>query len=105
MASVGKVKLNTGASMPQLGYGTWQIIFHVRKRVLEAIGSGYRLIDTAKIYGNEVGVGAAVRECGLDRSDIFLTTKLWNGDQGYEKAHAGFEESLRRLGLDYVDLY
>ena len=105
MAEVGKVKLNSGAAMPAIGYGTWQIVFGTRKKVLQAIATGYRLIDTARIYGNEVGVGAAIRECGLDRPEIFVTTKLWTSDQGYESTHAAFDESLRRLGLDYLDLY
>ncbi|MGZ6004810.1 MAG: aldo/keto reductase [Candidatus Saccharimonadales bacterium] len=105
MAEVGKVKLNTGASLPAIGYGTWQIIFNVRKKVMAAIELGYRLIDTAKIYGNEVGVGAAIRDCGVDREEIFLTTKLWNSDQGYESALAACDESLQRLGLEYIDLY
>ncbi len=105
MTGEGKVKLNSGAEMPNLGFGTWQILFNVRKKVLQAINTGYRLIDTAKIYGNEVGVGAAVRDSGVDRQDIFLTTKLWNGDQGYDTAKIAFENSLIRLGLDYIDLY
>lgn len=105
MADGGKVKLNTGNDMPKIGYGTWQILFGARKKVIKAIEAGYRLIDTAKIYGNEVGVGAAVRDCGLDRSEIFLTTKLWTGDQGYESTKEAFDDSIKRLGLDYIDLY
>ncbi len=91
--------------MPMIGYGTWQIIFGVRKKVLKALETGYRLIDTAKIYGNEPGVGAAVRESKVPRKDIFVTTKLWNSDQGYESTLKAFDDSLKRLGLDYVDLY
>lgn len=99
------VRLNSGTRMPIIGFGTWQIIFHTRKKVLQAIEAGYRLIDTAKIYGNEVGVGAAINESGVDRADIFVTTKLWNGEQGYDGSHRAFDESLRRLDLDYIDLY
>jgi diketogulonate reductase-like aldo/keto reductase len=105
MGEIGMVKLNTGYSMPNLGYGTWQIIFGARKKVIKAIEAGYRLIDTAKIYGNEVGVGAAVRDSGVDRSDIFVTTKLWTSEQGYESAKMAFDDSIKRLGLDYIDLY
>ncbi len=91
--------------MPGIGYGTWQIIFGVHKKVLKAIETGYRLIDTAKIYGNEAGVGSAVRDSKVPRKDIFVTTKLWNSDQGYASAHKAFNDSLERLGLEYVDLY
>ena len=99
------IKLNTGNWMPPIGYGTWQIIFNVRKKVLTAIETGYRLIDTAKIYGNETGVGAAIQKSGVGRQELFVTTKLWNSDQGKDKAMAAFDESLKRLGLEYVDLY
>lgn len=105
MVKVGEVKLNTGVSMPRFGYGTWQILFGVRKKVINAIETGYRLIDTAKIYGNEVGVGAAIRESKVDRSDIFLTTKLWTNEQGRLSTKPAFDESLKRLGLEYIDLY
>lgn len=99
------LKLNTGANMPIIGYGTWQIIFNVRKRVRAALDSGYRLIDTAKVYGNEPGVGAAVKTSGIKRSEIFVTTKLWNRDQGFVSATKAFDNSLKRLGLQYIDLY
>lgn len=105
MTKVGKIELNNGQKMPRFGFGTWQIVLNPRKKVLQAIEAGYRLIDTAKIYGNETGVGAAIRDSGLDRKELFVTTKLWNGDQGYEKALKAFDQSLVRLGLDYVDLY
>ncbi len=91
--------------MPAIGFGTWQILFHSRKRVAQALEIGYRLIDTAKIYGNEVGVGAAIRSSNIPRKYIFLTTKLWNSDQGYENGLKAIDESLNRLRLDYIDLY
>ncbi len=105
MAKSGDIVLNTGNKIPRMGFGTWQILFHVRKRVLEAINTGYRLIDTAKIYGNEPGVGAAVRESNIDRGQLLVTSKLWNSDQGYDSAKRAFDTSLVRLGLDYLDLY
>jgi diketogulonate reductase-like aldo/keto reductase len=97
-------KLNTGADIPAIGFGTWKIV-PAKDAVLSALDAGYRLIDTARIYGNERGVGKAIRESGLDRSEIFVTTKLWNASQGYDSALAAFDKSLDRLGLDYVDLY
>jgi diketogulonate reductase-like aldo/keto reductase len=101
------VKLNTGATMPAIGFGTWKIFpnGHAKKATLEALSAGYRHIDTARIYGNEKGVGQAVRESGIAREELFITTKLWNGDQGYDKALKAFDKSLGRLGMDYVDLY
>lgn len=101
------VKLNTGGLMPAIGYGTWQLdegdqAFNATS---EALHAGYRLIDTAKIYGNEASVGKAIRDSGIAREEIFLTTKLWTSDQGYDRALRAFEESLGALGLDYVDLY
>lgn len=105
--AVQTIKLNTGANMPAIGFGTWKIRFNgnAKKVVKQALDAGYRLIDTAKIYGNEKGVGAAIRESGIDRKEIFVTTKLWNGDQGYDNALNAFDESLKKLGLEYVDLY
>jgi diketogulonate reductase-like aldo/keto reductase len=101
------VKLNTGRTMPQIGFGTWHVWPNgkAKRAVTEAIDVGYRLIDTAKIYLNERGVGQAIRASGVPREDIFVTTKLWNGDQGYRSALRAFDASLKRLGLDYVDLY
>ncbi len=101
------VTLNDGNTIPQLGLGVWQAKdgSEVKQAVLSAINAGYRLIDTAAIYGNEQGVGDAIRESGVAREDLFITTKLWNGDQGYESAHKAFEASLEKLGLDYIDLY
>ncbi len=106
-AVVPEVTLGSGAKMPQLGLGVWQIPDGqpVEQAVLAALEAGYRLIDTASVYGNERGVGRAVRASGLSRGDLFVTTKLWNSDQGYDSALAAFRASLERLGLDYVDLY
>ncbi len=108
--NVPNVTLNNGVSMPQLGLGVWQVPDdQATAAVLSALNSGYRSIDTAAIYGNEAGVGQAVAqflaESGVDRSELFITTKLWNAEQGYEKTLAAFDESLNKLGLDYVDLY
>jgi len=90
--------------MPQLGFGTWQVSDEEAfPAVLKALEVGYRHIDTAMLYGNEAGVGRAVRESGIPREEIFVTTKLWNVD--HERAGEALEESLERLGLDYVDLY
>jgi diketogulonate reductase-like aldo/keto reductase len=101
------VRLNNSVEMPWLGYSTYRIepgnvTF---KSVTEAIDVGYRHIDTAKYYRNEEDVGRAIRESGLDREDFFVTTKLWNTDQGYDSAKRAFEDSLERLGIEYVDLY
>jgi len=102
-----EIELNNGVYIPRIGYGTWQIRLNSRTEtaVKRALNTGYRLIDTAKIYGNEKGVGRAINGSAILRGDIFVTTKLWNGDQGYESAHKAFEDSLKRLNLDYVDLY
>ncbi|MDO5531661.1 aldo/keto reductase [Sutterella sp.] len=100
------VRLNNGVEMPILGYGTLRI---PREKcadcVAQAIRTGWRLIDTAKNYSNEVQVGEGIRRSGIDRKELFVTTKLWIKDYGYEQAKAGFEASCRRLGLDYIDLY
>ena len=102
-----RITLSDGAKIPVLGLGVWQAGAgkETRKAVSAALESGYRLIDTAKLYGNERDVGAAVRESGIPRDDIFVTTKLWNSDQGFESALRAFEGSRRELGLEYVDLY
>ncbi len=102
-----RITLNDGAKIPVLGLGVWQAGAgrETRKAVSAALESGYRLIDTAKLYGNERDVGAAVRESGIPRDEIFVTTKLWNSDQGFESALRAFEGSRRELGLEYVDLY
>jgi len=102
-----RVKLNNGIEMPVLGLGVWQIPSGgpTTRAVTQALTSGYRLIDTARIYGNEEGVGRAVRESGLPRDDIFVTTKLWNSDHGYDAALKACDASLKRLGLASTDLY
>jgi len=102
-----RITLSDGAKIPVLGLGVWQAGAgkETRKAVSAALESGYRLIDTAKLYGNERDVGAAVRESGIPRDEIFVTTKLWNSDQGFESALRAFDGSRRELGLEYVDLY
>ncbi len=99
------VTLNNGVKMPQLGYGVYQTPPEDTERcVLDAISVGYRSIDTAQAYYNEEGVGAAVRKCGLPREELFLTTKIWISNAGYEKAKASIDESLKKLQTDYIDL-
>jgi 2,5-diketo-D-gluconate reductase A len=106
IANVPNLTLNTGAPIPQLGFGVFQVPpDETVAPVVTAIQAGYRSIDTAAAYGNEEGVGQAIREAGVPRDELFITTKLWNSDQGYESALKAFDESLRRLGLDDVDLY
>ena len=103
---VKNITFNDGNSIPQLGYGVWQIEDNgAADAVGTALETGYRHIDTASIYGNEVGVGRGIAASSVPREDIFLTTKLWNSDQGFEKAIAALDASLERLGTDYVDLY
>ena len=99
------VTLNNGVKMPKLGYGVYQTPPEETERcVLEAIEVGYRSIDTAQAYGNEEGVGNALVKCGLPREELFITTKIWISNAGYEKAKASIEESLRKLKTDYIDL-
>ena len=99
------VTLNNGVKMPQLGYGVYQTPTEETERcVLAAIKNGYRSIDTAQAYGNEEGVGQAIVKCGLPREELFITTKIWISNAGYEKAKASIEESLKKLKTDYVDL-
>ncbi len=100
------VKLNNGVEMPLFGLGTYQATGRrTTDAVLHALEMGYRLIDTAEMYGNEREVGEAVRKSGIPREEIFVTTKLWNDSHGYERTLRSFEGSLSRLGMDYVDLY
>ncbi|RHX79516.1 aldo/keto reductase [Leptospira yasudae] len=101
------VTLNNGVSMPILGLGVWKTKSgkECREAVLTALEAGYRHIDTAKIYGNEEDVGKAIRESGIPRKEIFITTKLWNADQGSDKTRKALETSLETLGIDFVDLY
>lgn len=101
------VTLNNGISMPALGFGTFEMEpgAQTYDAVQRALRLGYRLVDTAAMYGNEAAVGKAVRDSGLPRDEVFVTTKLWNGDHGYREARRAFQNSLEALELDYVDLY
>ncbi|KAA6213011.1 aldo/keto reductase [Streptomyces albofaciens JCM 4342] len=106
MSKVPHITLNNDVAMPQLGYGVWQVpddeAFTAVGAALEA---GYRSIDTAAIYGNEEGTGKALAASGIARDELFVTTKLWNDAQGYDSTLRAFDESLKKLGLEYVDLY
>ncbi len=98
--------LMNGKSLPALGFGTFKIPDDtVAKTVIDAVNVGYRHIDTASAYRNEKGVGEGIRGCGLSREELFLTSKVWNADQGYEQTLKAFDASLARLGTDYLDLY
>jgi 2,5-diketo-D-gluconate reductase A len=100
------IRLNDGVEIPQIGVGVWQVDnAQAPKAVKTAIEAGYRSIDTAAIYGNEEGVGAGIRAADVPREQLFITTKLWNDRHGAKSAPAAFEESLKRLRLEYVDLY
>lgn len=101
------VTLNNGVGMPVLGFGTYQIKDPAvcEQAVRDAIDVGYRMIDTAASYGNEEAVGRAIQSCGVPRDRLFITTKLWISDASYQGAMRGFEASMQRLGLDYLDLY
>lgn len=101
------VRLNNGVEMPILGFGVYQIPDYneCKKSVLQALEAGYRLIDTASAYQNEKAVGDAIKESGVDRKELFITTKLWITETGYEKTKKSFEESMEKLQLDYLDLY
>jgi len=107
MSAVPSVTLNNGMTMPVLGFGVFQIpdAEECERSVSEALRVGYRLIDTAASYGNEAAVGNAIKQAGVAREEVFVTTKLWIQDAGYERAKAAFERSLQRLGLEYLDLY
>ena len=99
------VRLSNGIEMPQIGYGVYQVTPQECERcVTEALEVGYRMIDTAQAYANEEGVGNAVRKSGIDRKDIFLVTKVWISNYGYERAKASIDESLKKLQTDYIDL-
>jgi diketogulonate reductase-like aldo/keto reductase len=98
--------LHNGVAMPQLGFGVWQVPDdEAEQTVATALEAGYRSIDTAAIYGNESGTGKAVSGSGIAREDLFVTTKVWNSDQGYDATLRAFDTSLGKLGLDHVDLY
>lgn len=107
MIKIPKVKLNNGIEMPQVGYGVFQIpdANEAEKAVKNALDVGYRLIDTATAYQNETAVGKAIKESGINREDIFVTSKLWVSDFTYERAKKAIDASLQRLGTDYLDLY
>lgn len=102
-----KRTLTNGVEMPHLGLGVWKVAEgkEAVAAVKYALETGYRLIDTAAVYKNEEGVGEGIRQSGVPRSELFVTTKLWNADQGYESTLQAFDTSLQKLGLDYVDLY
>jgi diketogulonate reductase-like aldo/keto reductase len=105
-SQVPPIILNNGVEMPQLGFGVWQVPDdEAETAVATALQAGYRSIDTAAIYGNERGTGKAIAASGLPREDLFVTTKLWNSEQGYDSTLRAFDASLDKLGLEYVDLY
>ena len=100
------LKLSNGIEIPQIGFGTFKIPDDTAAEAVKtALEAGYRHIDTAAIYRNENGVGKGIKESGIPRNEIFLTSKLWNDDQGYDTALKAFDESLKKLGTDYLDLY
>lgn len=103
----GHVRLRTGAALPRVGLGVFRAEpgASTRAAVRSALAVGYRHVDTARVYGNEADVAAAVRASGVPREEVFLTTKLWNSDQGAKRTRAAFDESLERMGLEYVDLF
>ncbi|MFJ8076779.1 aldo/keto reductase [Streptomyces sp. NPDC096176] len=106
MSKVPFITLNNGVAMPQLGFGVWQVPDdEAEQTVGAALEAGYRSVDTAAIYGNEAGTGKALAGSGIARDELFVTTKLWNSDQGYDSTLHAFDASLAKLGLDYVDLY
>lgn len=100
-------ELSNGMKIPKVGFGTWQTPDGdvAETSVLQALEAGYRHIDTAAAYGNEESVGRAIKKSGINREELFITTKLWNNNHSYEKAKAAIDESLTKLGLDYLDLY
>ena len=105
-SQVPQIELNDGEAIPQLGFGVFQVPpDETAEAVTRALEAGYRHIDTAAAYRNEAAVGQAFRASGLDREEVFITTKCWNGDHGREKSRRAFDNSLERLELDYVDLY
>lgn len=101
------IQLNNNVHMPQLGFGVWQVEDgdEVINSVKKALEVGYRSIDTAAVYKNEEGVGEAIRQSGISREELFITTKVWNADQGYDATLKAFEISMEKLGLEYLDLY
>ncbi|MDF2799656.1 MAG: dkgA, partial [Devosia sp.] len=106
MAGVPNISLNDGNSIPQLGFGVWQVPNNeVQAAVSEALQAGYRSIDTAQGYNNEEGVGRAIKDSGIAREELFVTSKLRTRDQAYDQAIKSFHGSLEKLGLDYLDLF
>jgi diketogulonate reductase-like aldo/keto reductase len=106
MTQVPTLTLNDGVEIPQLGFGTWQIPAEDAQSVVEhAIATGYRHIDAAMVYKNEKAVGAGLKASGVSRDELFVTTKLWNTDQGYDSTLKAFDTSMEKLGLDVLDLY
>lgn len=106
VTDIPTVKLNNGVEMPQLGFGVFQVPDEeTTAAVKAALDAGYRSIDTAAIYGNEAGVGKALAESGIARDELFITTKLWNSEQGYDATLKAFDASLAKLGLEHLDLY
>ncbi len=106
MPSTASLTMNNGVEIPQVGYGVFLIPEdETEAAVTSALDAGYRHIDTAKLYDNETAVGAAVAKSGIAREELFITTKLWNSDQGYDSTLSAFDASMKRLGLDYLDLY
>ncbi|MGP4014679.1 aldo/keto reductase [Saccharopolyspora sp. 5N708] len=106
MTAVPNIALNNGVEIPQLGFGVFQVPDdETTAAVTAALAAGYRSIDTAAIYGNEAGVGRALAASGIARENLFITTKLWNSEQGYDTTLKAFDDSLAKLGLDYVDMY
>lgn len=104
--TVPTLTLNDGHTIPQLGFGVFQVDPAEAERIVSvALEAGYRHIDTARVYGNEEGVGRAISASGIPRDELFITTKLWNSEQGRDTARPAIEASLQKLGLDYVDLY
>lgn len=106
-SSLKYFSLSNNTQIPSIGFGTWLIENgdSAVKNISDALKCGYRHIDTAAAYGNEESVGRAIRESGIDRSEIFVTSKVWNTERGYDKALAAFDKTMEKLGLDYLDLY
>lgn len=104
---IDSFKLNNGYDIPCIGYGTWQTPDGETaiKSVKTAIENGYRHIDTASVYGNEISVGQGIKESGINREDLFVTSKVWNTNRGYKNTKIAFEKTLKDLGLEYLDLY
>lgn len=101
-----EIYINNGIAVPRIGYGTWRLSNEEAElAVFEALKAGYRLVDTASFYGNEKGVGEAVRKSGISRKEIFVTSKVWNADRGYVKTKDAFARTMQNLELEYLDLY